>query len=385
MNFEPQKFFIGLMDFFTILLPGALLAFLLQPVVHPWLVGQGIVLPEQGVAGWIAFLLVSYLLGHLVFLVGAWWLDDFYDWARNLTRDKQIARVVRCRRPLRWMTRAFVWVVYKRESNAAVAKAAAIKKQLLAPLAAADAINTFQWSKAWLAKESPVHLTQVQRFEADSKFFRSLTVSLLILLAVSVWQERWLLVVCGALLLPLALWRYMEQRLKATNHAYWSVITVAATTGISLPAPKLPVFSHAGGVVFRRRLGATEFLLVEATDKTDEWVLPKGHVEDGETDPIAATREVLEETGYWAAIEADFGPVAWTRNGKVENTHFFLMRAKARGVRSRPLRRRCWLSLKEALGQRKGLPYASYEDTRELLRRASTLVQQLDSGQRGRP
>jgi hypothetical protein len=30
MNFEPQKFFIGLMDFFSILLPGALLTYLLM-------------------------------------------------------------------------------------------------------------------------------------------------------------------------------------------------------------------------------------------------------------------------------------------------------------------------------------------------------------------
>lgn len=30
MNFDPQKFFIGLMDFFSILLPGALLIFLLR-------------------------------------------------------------------------------------------------------------------------------------------------------------------------------------------------------------------------------------------------------------------------------------------------------------------------------------------------------------------
>ena len=30
MNFEPQNFFVGLMDFFSILLPGALLTYLLM-------------------------------------------------------------------------------------------------------------------------------------------------------------------------------------------------------------------------------------------------------------------------------------------------------------------------------------------------------------------
>ena len=34
MDFEPQKFFIGLTDFFAILLPGALLVYFLT---QPWL------------------------------------------------------------------------------------------------------------------------------------------------------------------------------------------------------------------------------------------------------------------------------------------------------------------------------------------------------------
>jgi hypothetical protein len=39
MNFEPQIFFIGLMDFFSILLPGALLTWLLMGVVGPVVLG----------------------------------------------------------------------------------------------------------------------------------------------------------------------------------------------------------------------------------------------------------------------------------------------------------------------------------------------------------
>ncbi len=35
MNFEPQKLFIGLMDFFSILLPGALLTWLLMDELGP--------------------------------------------------------------------------------------------------------------------------------------------------------------------------------------------------------------------------------------------------------------------------------------------------------------------------------------------------------------
>jgi hypothetical protein len=80
MNFDPQKFFIGLMDFFSILLPGALLTYLLIGEVGPVVLGDRYAkLP--GMEAWADFLVASYLLGHLVFLLGSW-LDEFYDWAR---------------------------------------------------------------------------------------------------------------------------------------------------------------------------------------------------------------------------------------------------------------------------------------------------------------
>jgi len=41
MNFEPQKFFIGQIDFFSILLPGALLTYLLKDDMELWLLKEG--------------------------------------------------------------------------------------------------------------------------------------------------------------------------------------------------------------------------------------------------------------------------------------------------------------------------------------------------------
>lgn len=40
MNFELQNFFVGLMDFFSILLPGALLTYLLADQVGPVVLGD---------------------------------------------------------------------------------------------------------------------------------------------------------------------------------------------------------------------------------------------------------------------------------------------------------------------------------------------------------
>jgi hypothetical protein len=54
-------------------------------------------------------------------------------------------------------------------------------------------------------------------------------------------------VVLGLLLL--ALWRYMEQRFKATNQAYWSVIALTARDGkvtLDKSAPAASDPTHAG-------------------------------------------------------------------------------------------------------------------------------------------
>jgi hypothetical protein len=74
MNFDPQKFFIGLMDFFSILLPGALLTYLLMGEAGPLVLGDQYD-KLAGAQAWAAFLFASYLFGHLVFLLGSW-LDE---------------------------------------------------------------------------------------------------------------------------------------------------------------------------------------------------------------------------------------------------------------------------------------------------------------------
>jgi len=40
MSFEPQKFFVGLIDFFSVLLPGALLTYLIKDETDSWPLGQ---------------------------------------------------------------------------------------------------------------------------------------------------------------------------------------------------------------------------------------------------------------------------------------------------------------------------------------------------------
>jgi hypothetical protein len=61
MNFDPQKFFIGLMDLFSILLPGALLTYLLMGGVGPVVLGDHNA-NLVGAQAWAAFLFEGYIL-----------------------------------------------------------------------------------------------------------------------------------------------------------------------------------------------------------------------------------------------------------------------------------------------------------------------------------
>jgi 8-oxo-dGTP pyrophosphatase MutT (NUDIX family) len=391
MTFDPQKFFIGLMDFFSILLPGALLTFILMSDAGSVVLG-GRASELVGAAGWASFLFMSYLLGHLVFLLGSW-LDEFYDWARRYTLSTQIALLARRDRLLPWLARALIWLVFKGERNLAVNRAVRIKQQALEPLGAEDSINTFQWCKALLNVESPQSLAVVQRLEADSKFFRSFSVVLVLILIILPLQHKWPIVgvpVVLALLL-LAFWRYMEQRFKSINQTYWSVITLTARGGkvrIDKAATVAGSPTHAGGVVFRTHGGQTQYLLVEAKGDPDQWVLPKGHVGELEDHRETAVREVREETGVWAGIgvidfpqptthtgtdeeersrrriAADLGNVSYSVNGGTVMVRYFLMQAVGRGLREDKTRRHDWLPLQQAVAR------ASHIETRELLRAA---------------
>ena len=67
MNFDAQKSFIGLMDFFSILPSGVLLTYLLMDEVSPSVLGDRYA-NLAGAEAWAAFLFARCLFGHLGFL-----------------------------------------------------------------------------------------------------------------------------------------------------------------------------------------------------------------------------------------------------------------------------------------------------------------------------
>ena len=81
----------------------------------------------------------------------------------------------------------------------------------------------------------------------------------------------------------------------------------------------------AGGIVLRRE--PTPLIAVVRLRKRDEWVLPKGKLDDGETPLAAAEREVIEETGHDVTVHEFLGTLVYEINGRSKVVHYWRMEA----------------------------------------------------------
>jgi 8-oxo-dGTP diphosphatase len=87
----------------------------------------------------------------------------------------------------------------------------------------------------------------------------------------------------------------------------------------------------AGGIVLRRQ--ETPLIAVVRLRKRNEWVLPKGKLDDGETPRDAAEREVLEETGHQVSVHEFLGTLVYESGGRSKVVHYWRMEANGEQVR----------------------------------------------------
>ena len=111
---------------------------------------------------------------------------------------------------------------------------------------------------------------------------------------------------------------------------------------------RTPVLA-AGGIVLRQ--AATPLVAVVRLRKRNEWVLPKGKLDRGETPRAAAEREVNEETGHDVAVHEFLGTLVYESRGGSKVVHFWRMEAGAEPVRNlmRDVKAVEWLPLAEAI------------------------------------
>ena len=113
---------------------------------------------------------------------------------------------------------------------------------------------------------------------------------------------------------------------------------------------RTPVMA-AGGIVLRR--GEAPLIAVVRQRKRNEWVLPKGKLDDGETPKQAAHREVLEETGHDVAMHEFLGTLVYQSGGRSKVVHFWRMEAEGGPVRKlmSDIKAVDWLTLDDALAR----------------------------------
>ena len=201
---KPSEFYVGVLDLFGVLLPGAVAAALLEPRLGDVIFGSLVTRPSSEPATWATFLLIAYFLGHLIFLVGSY-LDPLYNTLRKRLDpydDKSAYRV------------------------ATSIRDSILTEQEQKPL------NTFQWARSVLLAACPAAAQDVHRLEADSKFFRSVLVVSALASILLFMEGR---VVEGAIAVVLIVpcfARYYERRLKSTTQAYIHVVALHRVGGL---------------------------------------------------------------------------------------------------------------------------------------------------------
>jgi len=82
----------------------------------------------------------------------------------------------------------------------------------------------------------------------------------------------------------------------------------------------------AGGLVLRGAGDAAEVAVVHRP-KYDDWSLPKGKLDPGESFEQGALREVLEETGFRCELAGRLEPTSYRdRKGRTKLVRYYLMR-----------------------------------------------------------
>ncbi len=120
----------------------------------------------------------------------------------------------------------------------------------------------------------------------------------------------------------------------------------------------------AGGLLFKENKKGQLRVLVAHRPKYNDWGLPKGKADRGETPEETAIREVLEETGYNCRIVAPLGITRYRINTGIKEVRWYAMRPLPDSPgfkRNKEIDEIRWLSRKRA----KSL--VDYENDRDLI------------------
>jgi hypothetical protein len=207
-NVKPSDFLLGVLDVFAVLLPGSLATWLAAQYVPAEEIRHALRFGTVNASGpdllllVSAFVLSSFMLGHFVFMVGSR-LDGLYDRWRRQTKTAS-------------------------RDNTFVA-AEALHKEITGKNATGS-FSTLKWAKAYIQVRAPHARSEIDRLEADSKFFRSIVVVSFAIAVHFLLLQQSPAAGTGALILAgLSFQRFCEQRWKMTELTYATAVIVHLT------------------------------------------------------------------------------------------------------------------------------------------------------------
>jgi hypothetical protein len=206
MENKPGDFFVGVVDFFAVLLPGSLLSFLAEAPAQKHVFGPILEPIHSATEGWAVFIFASYLLGQFATLLGATFMDWTYD---------------------------HTYLAYKRRNGDPRYDKAKELQGNYSTIA-----GTLKWASAYVRLQSADAAAEMDRLDATSKFFRSLVVVLLIYAITLLWTSRGQAFAFSVVFLALSFWRFANQRWKYTELAYLFFIELNLCPELTAKLPR---------------------------------------------------------------------------------------------------------------------------------------------------
>lgn len=196
MNLKPTSFYISTIDLMAILLPGVIATLMIQYMAPiDFVSALGISADRAVLYEAVLFLFSSYLLGRVISQFSA-----LLDWihaplARRIYRDQRRLELTR-----------------------------SIRRTYHSLKEGERYLNNFEWARARLLKELPEAVGEIERYQANSKFFRGLILIFLALAVLLFWESQTAWGVAALLMAAFSVVRYFHKRRKATEAAYGYVI-----------------------------------------------------------------------------------------------------------------------------------------------------------------
>jgi hypothetical protein len=158
-------------------------------------------LPARAAQGWVILLVLAYITGHLLHALGSWLLDEFVYGRLYLPRLRpshaKAARLTKDPSALR------------KDKDAANTLLARVR---LTTMVNSTGTNYYDWCLSDIRVSSPAGAVEVDRIQADSKFFRSMVFVFLLAAVVSSRDAHPGASVGAACLTVFALWRFCDLR-----------------------------------------------------------------------------------------------------------------------------------------------------------------------------